>query len=122
MRCTCRGIFAAVLLATGGTALGQESSLLAKCLGEPLSAYAKAFGDTYTSVRKTPNGNVTVGQYKTGSAMIEVQQKSGEKRPLVVNVFYYQQPKRDWKLALTNIGLATSGVTAKPDAKGWMRT
>src|SRR5579859_4280680 len=119
MRRTYWGLLAAALLAVAATALGQASDLLAKCLGEPLSAYAKAFGDTFTSVEKTPHGNVTVGQYKTGSAMIEVKQRTGEKRPLVVNVYYYQEPKRDLKLALTDIGLSSTGVTAKSDAKHW---
>src|SRR5579871_3720412 len=113
MRRAFRGLLAAALLTIGAAAYGQESSLLAKCLGEPLSAYAKAFEDTSTSVVKTPRGKVTVGQYKTGSAVIEVKQAAGEKRPLVVNVYYYQEPKRDWKLALKDIGLASIGVTAK---------
>ncbi len=58
------GLPAAALLAVSAAASGQESDLLAKCLGEPLSTYAKAFGETSTSVEKTPHGNVTVGQYK----------------------------------------------------------
>jgi hypothetical protein len=70
-------------------------------------------------VEKTPHGNVTVGQYKTGSAMIEVKQKPGDKKPSVVNVFYYQEPKLDWKLALKAIGLSSTGVTAHTDSKHW---
>lgn len=120
MRLTYWGLLTAALLAAPAAAFGQGSFLLAKCLGEPLSSYAKAFGDTFTSVEKTPKGKVTVGRYKTGAAMIEVKQKAGEKRPLVVNVYYYQEPKRDWKLALKDIGLASTGVKAKSDAKHWV--
>jgi hypothetical protein len=120
MRLIYCGLLTAALLAVAATAFGQGSFLLAKCLGEPLSSYAKAFGDTFTSVEKTPSGKVTVGQYKTGGGMIEVRQKAGEKRPLVVNVHYYQEPKLDWKLALQAIGLSSTGVTAKSDAKHWV--
>jgi hypothetical protein len=120
MKRTYWGLPAAVFLAVSATAYGQQSDLLAKCLGGPLSAYAKAFGDTFTSVEKTPHGNVTVGQYKTGSAMIEVKQKPGEKKPSVVNVFYYQEPRRDWKLALKDIGLSSTGVVANTDSKHWV--
>jgi hypothetical protein len=111
-----RLIFAIALTCMRVGALAQESSLLAKCLGEPHAAYAEAFHDDTTEVRKTPAGKVTVGTYKTGSAMIEVIQKAGTKRPEVINVYYYQEPKHDWKLALKDIGIASDGVIAKEDA------
>jgi hypothetical protein len=34
-----------------------------------------------------------------------------------VNVYYYQEPKRDWKLALKDIGLSPTGVSAKEDSQ-----
>jgi hypothetical protein len=105
------------LIALGVAGHCQESSLLAKCLGEPRAAYAKAFEDKTTWVQKTPQGNVTVGQYKTGSAMIEVIQTSAAKTPDVVNVNFYQEPKMDWKLALKVIGLSSEGVVAKEDSQ-----
>ena len=112
-----RLLFVTALLCVCAGAFAQESSLLAKCLGEPLASYGKAFGDNTTSEKKTPEGTITVGDYKAGSARIEVIQKAGSKKPEVINVYYYQEPKHDWKLALSDIGLSSAGVTAKEDSK-----
>jgi hypothetical protein len=115
-----RPFLVSALLCVCSGAFAQQSSLLAKCLGEPLATYGKAFGDKMTEEKKTPGGSITVGDYKTGSAAIEVIQKAGSKRPEVINVSYYQEPKRDWKLALTDIGLSPAGVTAKEDSKHYV--
>jgi len=112
-----RGILLATLLTLCVGAWGQESSLLAKCLGQPRSAYAKAFEDKSTWEKKAPHGKDIIGQYKTGSAMIEVIQTSGAKKPNQVNVYFYQEPKITWKDALTVIGISAKGVTAKEDSK-----
>jgi hypothetical protein len=121
MRNLYRSVITAVLLCICTGAFAQQSSLLAKCLGEPLSVYGKAFGDATTSQRKTSEGAVTVGDYKTGSAAIEVIQKSGAKLPDVITAYFYQEPARDWKLALKDLGLSSNGVTAKEDSKHQVR-
>ncbi len=110
-------MLAGLLLALSVSGFGQESNLLAKCLGEPLAAYGKAFDETFTQVKQTSEGKATVGDYKTGSARIEVIQKTGAKKATVINVFFYQQVAGDWKLALKLIGLPSAGITAKEDAK-----
>ena len=110
-------LMTAGLLIAGARAYGQDSSRLAGCLGHPLTAYGKAFEDMTTETKRTPHGTLTVGDYKTGSARIEVVQKAGAKAPDLVNVFYYQQPQRDWKLALKDIGVSSVGAAAKEDAK-----
>jgi len=94
----------------------QSSTQLAKCLGCSRDVYAKAFDDNTKWVK---NG-ATISQYKTDMAMIEVIQTKGAKKPNVVNVNFYQQPKRDWKLALRDVGLSSVGVVAKEDAKHWV--
>jgi hypothetical protein len=112
-----RAILSAVLLALGAGAYCQKTNLLAKCLGQPRPAYAKAFEDKTVWVEKTPQGNVTVGEYKTGSAKLVVIQTSRSKVPNIVNAYLYQEPKYDWKLALKTVGLSSAGVVAKEDAK-----
>lgn len=39
----------------------------------------------------------------------------------MVNVYFYQQPKRDWKLVLKDLGVSSVGVQAKEDAKHYVR-
>ena len=112
-----RGIVSVVLLALSAGAYCQETSLVGACLGKPRAAYAKAFGDPSTWKKKTSQGEVTVGEYKTGSAKIEAIQTKASKIPDVVNLYFYQEPKRDWKLALKDSGLSTAGVVAKEDSK-----
>ena len=112
-----RVIASAVLLALGAGAYCQESDLVARCLGKPLSVYAKTFNQPGTETRKTPQGTETYSEYKTGSARIDVIQSPGAKVPNIVNLGFYQQPKYDWKLALKVAGLSSAGVTAKVDSK-----
>lgn len=112
-----RSILLAVLVALSAGAYCQESNVLAKCLGKPLSAYGKAFGQPGTETKKTPQGVQTIGDYKTGSARIIVTQLAGAKIPTIIVAEFYQEPKYDWKLALTTVGLSSAGVVAKEDSK-----
>jgi len=63
-----RAILSAFLVVLSVGAYCQESNLVAKCLGQAWSAYAKAFGNAPTWKK----GGATVNEYKTGSAKIEV--------------------------------------------------
>jgi Flp pilus assembly protein CpaB len=121
MRHVSRALFAVALIALGTAAYCQETTLLAQCLGAPRAAYAKAFEDKTTWKKQTPQGTVIVGQYKTGSAMVEAIQTSHARVPDEINVFFYQEPKRDWKAALKSCGLSAAGVSAKTDSKGQVR-
>ena len=108
-----RAILSAFLVVLSVGAYCQESNLVAKCLGQAWSAYAKAFGNDPTWKK----GGATVNEYKTGSAKIEVIQSPGAKVPNLVNLYFYQEPKYDWKLALKVAGLSPAGVVAKEDSK-----
>ncbi len=116
MRTLYRFVVLSILLVLSVGAFGQSSTQLAKCLGKSRDAYAKAFEDNTKWVK---DGD-TIGQYMTDMAKIEVIQTKGAKLPNIVNVNFYQQPKRDWKLALRDVGLSSAGVVAKEDSKHWV--
>lgn len=113
MRTLNRFLPSGLLFVLSIAAFCQSSTQLAKCLGYSRDAYAKAFEEKTTWIKD----GATIGQYQTGSAMIEVIQTKGAKLPNIVNVNFYQQPKRDWKLALRDVGLSLAGVVAKEDSK-----